>query len=103
MECAFPGLQTFSKTCAMRIASMNMPGGLGHMYGADFVFPHPVDESMGSEASRNKKMKNSGLGIFNPRSIHAEVALRQAKAAKPRDTTERPFSNDVSTSHQQGK
>lgn len=103
MECGFPGPQSFPKACTMRIASVNLPGSFGHMYGADFVFPHAVDDVVANEASKNKKIKNLGLGPCNPRSIHAELALRQAKASKPRDSTERTFTNDVSPSQQQGK
>ncbi|XP_053132331.1 leucine-rich repeat-containing protein 9 isoform X2 [Hemicordylus capensis] len=82
IDCGFPGLQnTFSKPCVMRVASMGLTAGLSHFCGADFVFPHPADEPVGSEANKNKKLKNVGLGICNPRSIHAEVAMRQAKGA----------------------
>ncbi|XP_063003742.1 leucine-rich repeat-containing protein 9 [Elgaria multicarinata webbii] len=82
IDCGFPGLQTtFPKPCAMRIANMNLIGGVNHLYAADFFFPHITDEVFGSETNKSKKSKNVAVGSSNPRSIHAEAAMRQARGA----------------------
>ncbi|XP_061469286.1 leucine-rich repeat-containing protein 9 isoform X2 [Rhineura floridana] len=83
IDCGFPGLQTtFPKPCAMRIANFNVPAGISHLYGADFIFPpHTADDLFGSEVNKSKKSKNLTQGTCTPRSVHAEAAIRQARAA----------------------
>nr|XP_056707726.1 leucine-rich repeat-containing protein 9 [Euleptes europaea] len=78
----FPGLQSIApKPCTVRIANLSLLGGVTHLYGPEFAFPQTFDEAAGSETNKSRKSKNAGLGTTNPRSIHAEIAMRQAKGA----------------------
>ncbi|XP_063150021.1 leucine-rich repeat-containing protein 9 [Candoia aspera] len=80
IDCGFPGLSSsFPKACALKIANMSLTGAVSHAYVTDFVFPCTTDEVNGSEANKSKKPKNTALGLCNSRSIHAELAMRQAR------------------------
>ncbi|CAI5764740.1 leucine-rich repeat-containing protein 9 [Podarcis lilfordi] len=86
IDCGFPVLQTtFPKPCPLKIANVNLNAGINYLYGGDFIVPHSVDELVGSESVKvplsGKKSKNAAQGVCNPRSIHAEVAIRQVRAA----------------------
>ncbi|XP_054827925.1 leucine-rich repeat-containing protein 9 [Eublepharis macularius] len=82
IECVFPGLQTMlPKPCAVRIANLNLLSGFSHLHVPEFVAPPTVDDATGSESNKARKSKNAGLGPSSLRSVHAEVALRQAKGA----------------------
>ncbi|XP_015679300.1 leucine-rich repeat-containing protein 9 [Protobothrops mucrosquamatus] len=81
IECGFPGLlSSFSKACPLKIANMSLPGTISHAYVTDFGFPYTIDEVNGSEANKSRKPKNTAPGLCSSRSIHAELAMRQAKS-----------------------
>ncbi|XP_039175436.1 leucine-rich repeat-containing protein 9 isoform X2 [Crotalus tigris] len=81
IECGFPGLlSSFSKACPLKIANMSLPGTITHAYVTDFGFPYTIDEVNGSEANKSRKPKNTAPGLCSSRSIHAELAMRQAKS-----------------------
>ncbi|XP_070606504.1 leucine-rich repeat-containing protein 9 isoform X4 [Erythrolamprus reginae] len=81
IECGFPGLlPSFPKTCPLKIANMSLSGAISQAYVAEFGFPYTIDEVNGSEVNKSRKPKNTGLGLCSSRSIHAELAMRQAKS-----------------------
>nr|XP_020669357.1 LOW QUALITY PROTEIN: leucine-rich repeat-containing protein 9-like [Pogona vitticeps] len=94
---SFPGLQaTLPKQCTTRIASVaniSLMSGVSHLNSPDFAFPYTADELFGSESNKSKKSKTAAVGVCNPRSIHAEVAIRQA-----RSTSANPPSHGTSQS-----
>ncbi|XP_043404866.1 leucine-rich repeat-containing protein 9 isoform X4 [Chelonia mydas] len=82
MDCGFPGLPiTFSKHPPMRVTNVNLLEGINHLFGSDLMFPHVFEDPLLNEANKHKKSKNPGMVTNNPRSIHAEIALRQVKGA----------------------
>ncbi|XP_043372598.1 leucine-rich repeat-containing protein 9 isoform X4 [Dermochelys coriacea] len=82
MDCGFPGLPiTFSKHPPMRVTNVNLLEGINHLFGSDLMFPHVLEDPLLNEANKHKKSKNPGMVTNNPRSIHAEIALRQVKGA----------------------
>uniref|UniRef100_A0ABM5FBZ2 Leucine-rich repeat-containing protein 9 n=1 Tax=Pogona vitticeps TaxID=103695 RepID=A0ABM5FBZ2_9SAUR len=97
IDCGFPGLQaTLPKQCTTRIASVaniSLMSGVSHLNSPDFAFPYTADELFGSESNKSKKSKTAAVGVCNPRSIHAEVAIRQA-----RSTSANPPSHGTSQS-----
>ncbi|KAG8126617.1 hypothetical protein E2320_021794 [Naja naja] len=81
IECGFPGLlPSFPKACPLKIANMSLSGAISHAYVTEFGFPYTIDEVNGSEANKSRKTKNTALGLCSSRSIHAELAMRQAKS-----------------------
>ncbi|ETE73514.1 hypothetical protein L345_00646, partial [Ophiophagus hannah] len=81
IECGFPGLlSSFPKACPLKIANMSLSGAISHAYVTEFGFPYTIDEVNGSEANKSRKPKNTVLGLCSSRSIHAELAMRQAKS-----------------------
>ncbi|XP_013926947.1 PREDICTED: leucine-rich repeat-containing protein 9-like [Thamnophis sirtalis] len=81
IECGFPGLlSAFPKACPLKIANMSLSGAISHAYMTEFGFPYTIDEANGSEANKSRKPKNTALGLCSSRSIHAELAMRQAKS-----------------------
>ncbi|KAL8168771.1 UNVERIFIED_CONTAM: hypothetical protein K2H54_016546 [Gekko kuhli] len=77
---AFPGLQSLvPKACTVRVTNLALPGGVNHSHGPEFAISQMADDAAGNETNKIRKPKNAGLGTSNPRSIHAEIAIRQAK------------------------
>uniref|UniRef100_A0A8C3EZT1 Leucine rich repeat containing 9 n=1 Tax=Chrysemys picta bellii TaxID=8478 RepID=A0A8C3EZT1_CHRPI len=82
MDSGFPGLPiTFSKHPPVRVTNVNLLEGINHLFGSDLMFPHVLEDPLQNEANKYKKSKNPGMVTINPRSIHAEIALRQVKGA----------------------
>ncbi|XP_075782450.1 leucine-rich repeat-containing protein 9 isoform X4 [Pelodiscus sinensis] len=82
MDCGFSGLPiTFSKHPPLRVTNVNLLEGINNLFGSDLVFPHVLEDPLLNEANKHKKSKNPGMVTNNPRSIHAEIALRQVKGA----------------------
>nr|XP_025046618.1 leucine-rich repeat-containing protein 9 isoform X4 [Pelodiscus sinensis] len=82
MDCGFSGLPiTFSKQPPLRVTNVNLLEGINNLFGSDLVFPHVLEDPLLNEANKHKKSKNPGMVTNNPRSIHAEIALRQVKGA----------------------
>ncbi|XP_077180065.1 leucine-rich repeat-containing protein 9 [Paroedura picta] len=82
IESVFPGLPNMvPKPCTMKITNLSLLGSINHLHGLELAVPQTAEDTTGNESNRMRKSKNVGLGTNNPRSIHAEIALRQAKGA----------------------
>ncbi|XP_009668984.2 leucine-rich repeat-containing protein 9 [Struthio camelus] len=70
----------FPRYPPLRITNVNLNENLNHLFGSDFTFHHKLEKPVLTVSNKNKS-KNPGIRTNNPRSIHAERPLWQAKGA----------------------
>ncbi|XP_064369582.1 leucine-rich repeat-containing protein 9 [Dromaius novaehollandiae] len=79
--CGLPALPAnFPRYFPLRITNVNLNENLNHFFGSDFTFHHKLEKPVLTVSNKNKS-KNPGIITNNPRGIHAERGLWQAKGA----------------------
>ncbi|XP_043929516.1 leucine-rich repeat-containing protein 9 [Protopterus annectens] len=80
VEGGFPGtVSILAKPFPVRVTNVSLTGGLQNFLGSDILFSNTC-EDLANETSKCKKSKNATVTLTNnPRSMHAEIAIRQVK------------------------
>ncbi|XP_025943077.1 leucine-rich repeat-containing protein 9 [Apteryx rowi] len=79
--CGLPALPAnFPRYFPLRITNVNLNENLNRFFGSDFTFHHKLEKPVLTVSNKNKS-KNPGIITNNPRGIHAERVLWQAKGA----------------------
>ncbi|XP_028935145.1 leucine-rich repeat-containing protein 9 isoform X3 [Ornithorhynchus anatinus] len=67
------------KVAPIKIKNVVLPGEFNPYLGSDYTFPHAIEDLFPNESNNNKKSKNQGIVLNNPRSFHGEIAFRQLR------------------------